>query len=85
VDPKRQEFRYQQRRQVKNYRKGGVTIAEGKTLDEQITDGEERAKILRRVERLEKQVRTAKQSRWKWELAEEAKKPKEQMEVDCNA
>jgi hypothetical protein len=70
---KRQKFRYQQRWQVKNYRKNGVTIAEGNTLDEQIADDEERAETLRRIEQLEKQARTEKQPCWKWELAEEAK------------
>jgi hypothetical protein len=52
----------------------GVTIAEGKTLDEQIAADEERAKTRRRVEQLEKQARTEKQPRRKWELAEEAKR-----------
>jgi hypothetical protein len=56
----------------------GITIAEGNTLDEQIAADEERAKMQRRIEQLEKQARTEKQPRRKWELAEEAKKLKEQ-------
>jgi hypothetical protein len=63
---------------------GGVTIAEGNTLDEQIAADEERAKTLRRIEQLEKQARTEKQSRRKWELAEEAKRLKSQMEGNDN-
>jgi hypothetical protein len=55
---------------------GGITIAEGRTLDEQIAADEERAKTLRRIEQLEKQARAEKQPRRKWELAEEAKRLK---------
>jgi hypothetical protein len=60
---------------------GGVTIAEGNTLDEQIVADEKRAKILRRIELLEKQARTEKQSRRKWELVEEVKKLKTSMDT----
>jgi hypothetical protein len=59
---------------------GGVTIADGNTLDEQIAADEERAKILRLIEQLEKRARIEKQPRRKWELAEEAKRLKLQME-----
>jgi hypothetical protein len=59
---------------------GGVTIAEGKTLDEQIAVDEERAKTLRRIEQLEKQAWTERQPRRKWELAEEAKRLKTHLE-----
>jgi hypothetical protein len=55
---------------------GGLTVAEGNTLDEQIAADEEHAKMLRRIDQLEKQARTEKQPRRKWELAEEAKKLK---------
>jgi hypothetical protein len=58
---------------------GGLTIAEGNTLDEQITADEERAKTLRRIKQLEKQARTEKQPRRKWELAEEAKRLKKDL------
>lgn len=60
---------------------GNVIITEGKTLDEQIAADEERARTLRRIEQLEKQARIEKQPRRKWELAEEAKKLKTQMEI----
>ncbi|GHU60816.1 hypothetical protein FACS189445_1240 [Spirochaetia bacterium] len=59
---------------------GGVTVAEGNTLDEQIAADEERAKVNRHIEQLEKQARSEKQSRRKWELAEEVKRMKEGME-----
>jgi hypothetical protein len=63
----------------------GVIIAEGKTLDEQITADDEHTKTLRRIEQIEKQARTERQPRRKWELAEEVKRLKLQMEVECNA
>jgi hypothetical protein len=52
---------------------GNVTITDGNTLDEQIAADEQRNKILRRIEQLEKQARAEKQPRRKWELAEEAR------------
>jgi hypothetical protein len=59
---------------------GGVEIAEGNTLDEQLAADDERAKLLRRIEQLEKQARNEKQPRRKWELAEEVKRLKAGME-----
>jgi len=56
---------------------GGLEIAEGSTLDEQIIAAEERAKLLQRIERLEKQARSEKQPRRKWELVEEVRRLKE--------
>ena len=53
---------------------GGVEIAEGKTLDEQLAADEERGKLLKKIERLEKQARSEKQPRRKWELVEEARR-----------
>jgi hypothetical protein len=61
---------------------GGVTIAEGSTLDDQIVADAERSKALRRIEQLEKQAWTERQPRRKWELAEEAKKLKEKLPND---
>ena len=52
---------------------GGVEIAEGKTLDEQLAADEEQSKLLKKIERLEKQARSEKQPRRKWELVEEIK------------
>ncbi|MDR0764065.1 MAG: DUF4391 domain-containing protein [Synergistaceae bacterium] len=59
---------------------GGITIAEGNTLDEQIVADEECKKLLRRVEQLEKQARTEKQPRRKWELAEASAKLRKKLE-----
>jgi len=56
---------------------GGLKIAEGSTLDEQIIAAEERARLLQRIERLEKQARSEKQPRRKWELAEEVRRLRE--------
>jgi hypothetical protein len=59
---------------------GGLEIAEGSTLDEQIEVREERARLLQRIERLEKQARSEKQPRRKWELVEEVRRLKEGVE-----
>ena len=58
----------------------GAAIDEGKTLDEQIANDTERERLLRQIERLEKQARNEKQPRRKWELAEEAKRIKKEVE-----
>ena len=50
---------------------GGLEIAEGKTLDEQLAAEEEQEKRLRQIERLEKQARSEKQPRRKWEMVQE--------------
>jgi hypothetical protein len=52
----------------------GTIIAEGNTLEAQIAADEERAKLLRRIEQLERQARSERQPRRKWELAEEVKR-----------
>jgi len=59
---------------------GCVEIAEGSTLDEQLVADEEREKLRQRIERLEKQARSEKQPRRKWELAEEVRKLRKEME-----
>jgi hypothetical protein len=58
---------------------GGVEIAEGKTLDQQLAVDEERNKLFKKVEVLEKQARCEKQPRRKWELVEEVKKLRKEM------
>ena len=58
---------------------GGVEIAEGSTLDEQLVADNEGEKLRQRIERLEKQARSEKQPRRKWELAEEVRKLREGM------
>ena len=50
---------------------GGLEVAEGRTLDEQLAVDEAREKALRRIERLEKQARKEQQPRRKWDMAEE--------------
>jgi hypothetical protein len=51
-----------------------------KNIDDALAADDERAKLLRRIEQLEKQARNEKQPRRKWELAEEIKKLKQEME-----
>ena len=60
---------------------GGLEIAEGKTLDEQLTDDAGREKLLKKIERLEKQARSEKQPRRKWELAEEVARLRAALEI----
>jgi hypothetical protein len=49
---------------------GGVVVAEGRTLDEQLALDAEQDKLRRQIERLEKQAWNEKQPRQKWNLAE---------------
>jgi len=63
---------------------GGVEIAEGKTLDEQLAIDEERGKLLKKIELLEKQARSEKQPRRKWDFVIQAKTLKEQLGVESN-
>lgn len=65
-------------------RVGKVEIESGRTLDEQIVLDEERAKIQRLIEKLEKKARTEQQPRRKFELVEEVRKLKKDLEVDKN-
>ncbi|MDR1827035.1 MAG: DUF4391 domain-containing protein [Methylobacteriaceae bacterium] len=58
---------------------GSVTVAEGRTLDQQILADDERAKLLKRVEELEARARKEKQPYRKLELAEEAQQLKYQL------
>ena len=56
---------------------GGVELEEGMSLDEQLVADEEREKLLRQIERLEKQAWKEKQPRRKWELVEEVRRLRE--------
>lgn len=47
---------------------GGITIDQGNTLDEQIVADEHRQKIEKEIAKLEKQARTEKQPKKKFEL-----------------
>lgn len=58
---------------------GGITIAEGNTLDEQITIDEQKAKLEKEISRLEKLARAEKQPKKKFELAQQANVLKRQL------
>lgn len=58
---------------------GGITIAQGNTLDEQIAVDEQRAKLQKEISRLEKLARTEKQPKKKFELAQQVKMLKKQL------
>ena len=49
---------------------GGVSIADGNTLDEQIAADERRQKIEKEIAKLEKQARAEKQPKKKFELVQ---------------
>lgn len=59
---------------------GGIQIADGNTLDEQISADEKRAKLQKEIARLEKLARAEKQPKKKFELAQKAKNLKTEME-----
>ena len=58
---------------------GGVSIADGNTLDEQIAADERRQKIEKEIAKLEKQARAEKQPKKKFELVQRIKKHKEEL------
>ena len=58
----------------------GSGIDAGKTLDEQIADDSRQAALIRQIKRLEKQAQNEKQPRRKWELAEEVKKLRSELQ-----
>lgn len=58
---------------------GGIMIAQGNTLDEQIAANEQRAKLQKEISRLEKLARTEKQPKKKFELAQQVKMLKKQL------
>jgi hypothetical protein len=60
---------------------GNIEVEPGKTLDEQIRLNEEREKLQQQIEVLERQARTEKQPRKKFELVQEIKK----LENEVNA
>ena len=53
---------------------GGITIQQGKTLDEQIASDEQQAKIEKEITKLEKLARAEKQPKKKFELVQQIKK-----------
>ena len=58
---------------------GGVSIADGNTLDEQIAADECRQKNEKKIAKLEKQARAEKQPKKKFELVQQIKKLKEEL------
>lgn len=58
---------------------GSITVQEGNTLTEQIVIDDERAKLMKQIELLEKKARTEKQPRKKLELFEKLKELKKKI------
>ena len=58
---------------------GSITVQEGNTLTEQIAIDDERAKLMKQIELLEKKARTEKQPRKKLELFEKLKELKKKL------
>lgn len=58
---------------------GGITVAEGNTLDEQIAVNAEREKLLKEIERLEKKARAENQPKKKFEMVQQIKKLREKI------
>lgn len=59
---------------------GGITIAQGNTLDEQIAADEQIAKLQKEISRLEKLARAEKQPKKKFELVQQINKLKRRLE-----
>ena len=60
---------------------GCIDLGEGKNLDDMIIEHDRCDKLAKKIEALEKKAMSEKQSRRKWELAEEVRKLKSEMEV----
>ncbi|MGI6449085.1 MAG: DUF4391 domain-containing protein [Desulfitobacteriia bacterium] len=56
---------------------GGLQIEKGNSLDEQLAIDEERAKLKRKIDQLERQARSEKQPKRKFELVQEVKRLQE--------
>jgi len=63
---------------------GGIDLTEGKSLDETIIANERREKLKKQIAALEKKAMNEKQPRRKWELVEEVKRLKTEMEEITN-
>ena len=63
---------------------GGIDLTEGKSLDETIVANERREKLTKQIAALEKKAMNEKQPRRKWELVEEVKRLKNEMEELSN-
>ncbi len=62
----------------------GIDLTEGKSLDETIVANERREKLTKQIAALEKKAMNEKQPRRKWELVEEVKRLKIEMEELTN-
>lgn len=60
---------------------GGIKIGQGKSLDEQIQIEDQKAKLQKEIEKLEKQARNEKQPRKKFEMAQQIKKLRLQLKT----
>ncbi len=58
---------------------GGITVADGNTLDEQIAADERRAKLQTEIDKLEKLARAEKQPKKKFELVQRVRKIQQEM------
>ena len=63
---------------------GGIQIESGNTLDEQIAVDEQRQKLQKEIDRLEKQARAEKQPKKKFELVQEIKLIQNKLEDTTN-
>jgi hypothetical protein len=63
---------------------GGIDLSDGKDLDTTIIESDRRDKVAKKIEALEKKAMSEKQPRRKWELAEEIKKLKTELEDTKN-
>ena len=59
---------------------GGLKIEQGRTLDEQISIDEQRSKLQKEIDRLERLARVEKQPKKKFELVQQIKKMQAEME-----
>lgn len=59
---------------------GGVEVGQGKSLDEQIQIDDQKAKLQKEIEKLEKQARNEKQPNKKFQLAQQVKTLKKQLD-----
>jgi hypothetical protein len=63
---------------------GSIDLTEGKSLDDTIVANERREKLKKKIAALEKKAMNEKQPRRKWELVEEVKRLKNEMEEFSN-
>lgn len=59
---------------------GGVEVGQGKSLDERIQIDDQKAKQQKEIEKLEKQARNEKQPNKKFQLAQQVKTLKKQLD-----